>query len=205
MKKIAYKLPIIFIAFLNAGIIFIQYRIISYDLNIDNKSPKVKSASIDPSDNLVIPLEPNDLMTLPKKSESYRKENIFAKNYILLDVDSAYPLAQNNSRASVSIASTTKIMTAIIALENYNLDDIVTVSSNAATQIGSDVMLMTNEKMSVKSLLYALLIQSGNDAAMALAEHYQDGGLNGFIKAIIPIIIVASVITVPKISPNANS
>jgi len=69
------------------------------------------------------------------------------------------------------MASTTKILTAIMVIENANLDDIVTVSSKAAGTGGSRLGLHTNDKISVRDLLYGLMLCSGNDAAVALAEH----------------------------------
>ena len=76
--------------------------------------------------------------------------------------------AENEKR---KMASTTKIMTALIVLENSNLDDVVTVSSKAAGTGGSRLGLKTNDKISVRDLLYGLMLCSGNDAAVALAEH----------------------------------
>ena len=69
------------------------------------------------------------------------------------------------------MASTTKIMTATIILENCNLDDIVTISKKSANTGGSRLGLKTNDKISVLNLLYGLLLCSGNDAAVALAEY----------------------------------
>lgn len=82
-----------------------------------------------------------------------------------------YGKAENEKR---KMASTTKIMTAIVVIENSNLEDIVTVSSKAAGTGGSRLGLHTNDKISIKNLLYGLLLCSGNDAAVALAE--QVGG-----------------------------
>ena len=69
------------------------------------------------------------------------------------------------------MASTTKIMTAIVVLENANLDDTVTVSKKAAGTGGSRLGLKTGDKITINNLLYGLLLVSGNDAAVALAEH----------------------------------
>lgn len=69
------------------------------------------------------------------------------------------------------MASTTKIMTAIIALENGNITDTVTISANASGQEGSSVYLKPGEKVTLSDLLYGLMLNSGNDAAMAIAEH----------------------------------
>lgn len=107
----------------------------------------------------------------PQKINNFKESNIWADSYVLLDQDSFYPLSQKNMDKRVPIASTTKIMTAIIVLENYNLQDIVTISQNASVQIGSDTFLGAGEKITVNDLLYCLLIKSGNDSAMALAEH----------------------------------
>lgn len=177
------KIPIIFIVILVIGIIYIQYRIMRIEDNNIKDNGRVKSAQINFNDISIAELTTNNINLIPKKNDLFRNANIWAKNYILLDATSYYPLAEKNSHSKVPIASTTKIMTATIVLEKYNLSDIVTISANAASQIGSDVMLRSGEKLSVESLLYALLVQSGNDAAMALAENYPDGGLEGFILA----------------------
>ena len=82
----------------------------------------------------------------------------------------------NEKRA---MASTTKIMTAIVVIENSNLKDIVKVSKKAATTGGSSLKLKTNDEVSLENLLYGLMLVSGNDAAVALAEHV-GGSIEGF-------------------------
>ena len=67
------------------------------------------------------------------------------------------------------MASTTKIMTAIVVIENTNLEEIATVSPKAAGTGGSRLGLHTNDKISIMDLLYGLLLCSGNDAAVAHA------------------------------------
>ncbi|EKD56661.1 MAG: hypothetical protein ACD_58C00123G0007 [uncultured bacterium] len=173
-------LPITFVAILIIGIIFIQYRIIKIGSKDVSEVGIVKSSLINTLDTLPA-FDTDKINIIPQKNSLYKKENIWAKNYILLDAITYYPLAEKNSHDSVPIASTTKIMTATIVIENYKLKDIVTISPNAAAQIGSDVMLRSGERLTVESLLYALLVQSGNDAAMALAENYPVGGLDGFV------------------------
>jgi len=69
------------------------------------------------------------------------------------------------------MASTTKIMTAILAVENGNLKDEVAISKRAASIRGSTVGLREGDKLSLEELLYGLLMSSGNDAAIAIAEH----------------------------------
>lgn len=70
-----------------------------------------------------------------------------------------------------AMASTTKIMTAILAIENSNPDDIITVSANAANQEGSAAYIEENMQIYMKDMLYGLMLNSGNDAAVAIAEH----------------------------------
>lgn len=118
---------------------------------------------------------------VPQKAKNFNEPNILANSYILFDGDSFYPLAGEKIDDSVPIASTTKIMTAIVILENYKLDDLVTVSNNAVAQIGSESFLRVGEKISVQELLYCLLINSDNEAAMALAEH-KTGDYKDFVK-----------------------
>lgn len=70
-----------------------------------------------------------------------------------------------------AMASTTKIMTAIIAIENCGMDETVTVSANAARQEGSAAYIRENNVIAMRDLLYGLMLNSGNDAAVAIAEH----------------------------------
>ncbi len=98
---------------------------------------------------------------------------------IVYDRNSGQILFEKNENEKRKMASTTKIMTAIIVIENSNLDDIVTISSKAAGTGGSRLGLHTNDKISVRNLLYGLMLCSGNDAAVALAE-YVGGTIDGF-------------------------
>ena len=97
--------------------------------------------------------------------------SINSRAAIVYDRNSGLVLFEKNETKKRKMASTTKIMTAIIVIENSNLDDIVTVSSKAAGTGGSRLGLHTNDKITVKNLLYGLMLCSGNDAAVALAEH----------------------------------
>lgn len=97
--------------------------------------------------------------------------NFAARQYALYDVDSQTFIASSNADEPVPLASTSKIMTTIVTIEDGNLNDVVTVSSQAANQIGSTAGLRTNEKMTVHNLLYGALLNSGNDAAYALAGY----------------------------------
>lgn len=95
---------------------------------------------------------------------------VTAKASILIDVDSSRILQSNNANARRAIASTTKIMTALVALESLSLDTRVTASAKTAATGESQIYLDKGEVLTVEQLLYALLVKSANDAAVALAE-----------------------------------
>ena len=94
-----------------------------------------------------------------------------AQSAVVIDADSGKILYEHNAHEKRGMASTTKIMTALVVLENCKLDDTVTVSYNAASTEGSSMYLKPKEKITVENLLYGLMLNSGNDAATALAEH----------------------------------
>lgn len=96
---------------------------------------------------------------------------INSKNAIVLDRKTLIPLYEKNAYTQVPMASTTKILTCILALENSSKSDIVTVSKKAATITGSTLGLKSNTKISMNDLLYGLMLRSGNDCAIAIAEH----------------------------------
>jgi serine-type D-Ala-D-Ala carboxypeptidase (penicillin-binding protein 5/6) len=107
------------------------------------------------------------------------KPSIAARSYIIIDSKTKYPLAAKDPDKPVAIASTTKVMTALVAIETLEADKVVTITPNAATINGSEIQLLTGEKVTVKNLLYALLISSANDAAYALAD--AGGGKEAFV------------------------
>ena len=90
---------------------------------------------------------------------------------ILMDADSGRVLYEHNADRQMLIASTTKILTALVALREGDLSDMVTVSRHAAATEGSSMYLEAGEKLTLETLLYGLLLCSGNDAAVAIAEH----------------------------------
>lgn len=97
----------------------------------------------------------------------------------LIDVASGRLLYSHNGDEPMRIASLTKIMTAIVAIESGTLSDIVTVGPNAFGVEGSSIYLRLDEEMSLQHLLYGLMLRSGNDAAVAIAEHV-GGSVEGF-------------------------
>ena len=112
-------------------------------------------------------------------SENITEPTINSRAAIVYERSSGKILYGKEENKKRKMASTTKIMTAIVVLENANLDDIVTISSKAAGTGGSRLGLHKDDKISIQDLLYGLLLCSGNDAAVALAEH-TGGNLSNF-------------------------
>ena len=108
-----------------------------------------------------------------------QKPSINSREAIVIDRKSKKIIYGKNENKRVPMASTTKIMTAIIVIENVKLDDEVIVSAKAGGIGGSRLGLKKNDKITVKNLLYGLMLCSGNDAAIALAE-YVAGSQEGF-------------------------
>lgn len=103
-----------------------------------------------------------------------------AQAAILMDVESGRTLFEHNSEEPLRIASITKIMTAIVAIEQGDLKDQVEASENAVGVEGSSIYLRPGETLSLEDLLYGLMLRSGNDAAVAIAEHI-GGSVEGFV------------------------
>ena len=94
-----------------------------------------------------------------------------AKGCVVMEQSSGRILFQKDANLHLPMASTTKIITALTVLNNANLDDVVTIPSQACGIEGSSVYLRPGEKLTVKELLYGLMLRSGNDCAVALALH----------------------------------
>ncbi|PYF05760.1 D-alanyl-D-alanine carboxypeptidase [Ureibacillus chungkukjangi] len=101
-------------------------------------------------------------------------------SYAVIDAETGRLLEGSSPHTRMPIASLTKIWTALIAIENSKLDDEVEITQRAALSEGSSIYLEPGEKIKVESLLYGLMLRSGNDAAYALAEH-AGGSLEGFV------------------------
>lgn len=91
---------------------------------------------------------------------------INARHAIILDRNSKTILYGKKEKENCKMASTTKIMTAIVVIENANLEDTVTISSKAARTGGSRLGLSTDDTITVENLLYGLMMRSGNDSAV---------------------------------------
>lgn len=106
---------------------------------------------------------------------------INAKSAIIYDRETKQIIWGKNEYQKRPMASTTKIMTAIIVLENKKLDEEVIISKKAANTEGSRLKINTSDKMTIRDLLYGLMLRSGNDCAVALAE-YVSGSVEEFAK-----------------------
>lgn len=104
-------------------------------------------------------------------SEPPKETELYAKSAVLMDGDSGRILYEKNGHTAMANASTTKILTCIIALENCEMDSVVEVSSNAASQPKVRLGMRQGQKFYMKDLLYGLMLESFNDCAVAIAEH----------------------------------
>lgn len=98
-------------------------------------------------------------------------QNLYAQAAVLMDADSGRVLFEKNGDEVLANASTTKIMTCIIALEIGNLEEVVTASEEAAAQPKVHLGMQTKEQFVLRDLLYSLMLESHNDSAVAIAEH----------------------------------
>ena len=113
---------------------------------------------------------------LPAPSFAVKAPTVNASGYLLLDVESGQVLSENNADARLEPASLTKIMTAHVVFseieaDRISLQDMVTISEKAWRMGGSKMFIEVNKQVTVEELLKGLIIQSGNDAAVALAEY----------------------------------
>jgi serine-type D-Ala-D-Ala carboxypeptidase (penicillin-binding protein 5/6) len=122
-------------------------------------------------------------LVLSSQTNGYAAENqsldIKSEAAVLVDSETGAILYNKNSDEKLYPASLTKIATAIYALENGNIDDVVTISPRAVKEEGTRVFLVEGERVPLKKLIQGMLINSGNDAAVAIAEHI-DGSVEEF-------------------------
>jgi D-alanyl-D-alanine carboxypeptidase (penicillin-binding protein 5/6) len=115
-----------------------------------------------------------------------RPMKLDARSWVLADADTGVYLAGKNPDQRLPIASTTNVMTALLALEEgANLDEEVAISDQAERFVGltySNIGLMEGERLSIRELLEAALIPSGTEAVYALAEHLGGGSVDGFVE-----------------------
>jgi len=94
-----------------------------------------------------------------------------ANSYVLMDADTGRVIESKNKDNPMLIASTTKIMTCILALENGNLEEVITVDDSISKSYGSGIYISIGEKIKLIDLLYGLMLRSGNDAAAMISSH----------------------------------
>ncbi|WP_051331060.1 D-alanyl-D-alanine carboxypeptidase family protein [Aneurinibacillus terranovensis] len=132
---------------------------------------------------LLLCILPGFVQAAPVQSSAATINNalIHSDAAVLMDARSGYIVYQKNPEKVLFPASITKIVTGILAIEHGNLNDMVTVSKNARNVEGTRVYLAEGEQKRMEDLVYGMLINSGNDAAVAIAEH-MDGSIAAFSK-----------------------
>ena len=129
----------------------------------------------------VIAKETKNFPPIPVISGSTAFPIISAEGVIAIDLDSGISLYEKNPDSTFLPASTTKIITALVALDSYPLDGVLVVPQKITVD-GQKMGLIAGEQISVENLLYGLLVYSANDAAETLAQNYP-GGRDAFISA----------------------
>lgn len=118
---------------------------------------------------------------IPPVSKNLPPPQLFARAILVKDLGTETTLYQKDTSLPLPIASTTKIMTALVASEYFKPSSPLTVHDGAGIT-GARVGLVIGENLSFRSMLYGMLLSSGNDAAYAIAENYP-GGVLGFVSA----------------------
>lgn len=132
----------------------------------------------------VMPWNENVLLEatdVPIKNEQNIAPVIEAEAAIVVDLKNGLILYEKNIHEQLHIASLTKLMTTTIVLEENDGSEVATISQNAAETDGTKIWLAAGEKITVENLLYAALIRSANDSAVALAEH-NAGTVDAFVE-----------------------
>lgn len=112
-----------------------------------------------------------EIKEIQEAAASESKPTINSRRYVIYDRMSGMSIYGKDENKQTAMASTTKIMTAIVVVEKCNLADTVTIEAKAASVGGSKLGLKSGDKITVNDLLYGLMLRSGNDAAIALAIH----------------------------------
>lgn len=123
---------------------------------------------------------------IPPVRKNLPVPNFSARAVLVKDLATNAILFQKDANISYPIASTTKIITALVASKYFKQNSVLTVGKSANTP-GSKVGLAAGEDLTFRSLLYGMLLNSGNDAAFAIAENYP-GGVSGFVSAMNRIV-----------------
>lgn len=139
----------------------------------------VIQASYQPSPTQAIDLELPPPADYPVNFTGTPAPSLTARSVVVIDRDSAVVMSSKNEQTQLLPASTVKLMTALVALDYYDLGKILVVDE--INRLGQDMKLEEEEKITVNNLLYGVLVTSANDAATLLAQNYP-GGIEGFVK-----------------------
>lgn len=157
-RRIIRRLPQVLVIFI---LLIFVYLLFFSRLSTPEKSKPIRPAPLPVSRNIPPPV-------------------VSAQNIFILDLNSNLVLWQRNADTRIYPASTTKMMTALVAVRQFPLSE--TIYINRSYPDGSHLGLIAGQTLTVEELLYAMLVQSANDAAEVLAENYP-GGRNSFIQA----------------------
>lgn len=138
-----------------------------------SETKPVEAVRISPFDNFQV-------SKYPQKVGQETAPEISAVSAVVLDLESGTWLYEKNPNEKLRPASITKLMTALVSLDYYKIDQILIVKRLPPAKSESEMMLKVGDKVSVQNLLYGLLVPSGNDAAYTLADNYP-GGIENFI------------------------
>lgn len=141
-------------------------------LQLEPKLPQVRASEFD---NF-------KMAPYPQKIGDEQLPGLTAESVVISDFESAVPMLELNPTERLKPASITKLMTALVAIDYFNLDQILTVQRLSPIKDEADMGLVVGDKITVKNLLYGLLVPSGNDAAYTLADNFP-GGIENFIFA----------------------
>jgi D-alanyl-D-alanine carboxypeptidase (penicillin-binding protein 5/6) len=136
----------------------------------------ISLADDETEDNIIVENE-----ILEASADNTNEPETYSKHIICIERTTQTVLFEKDAYSKTAMASTTKILTGIIAIENCDLNEVVEISSKAANTGGSTLGISAGQKISMENLLYGLLLRSGNDTAVAIAE-YIGGDLEGFAK-----------------------
>lgn len=165
--------------FYSAGLIFVAIVFaISLPIFVNFTEEKIISFQIPANNSSTLGVQK---YIIPPISLGNRLPDVSAKAILVQDLATDTTLYEYNVQLSLPIASTTKIMTALVASEYFKANSVLVVG-DAAKVSGVRVGLIRGESLSFRALLYGMLLNSGNDAAFVIADNYQ-GGVNSFVAA----------------------
>lgn len=152
-------------------IVFVFLSTTAISLSVNDFS---KSSLGNKQPNLAAEIFEKEFPSNPTLKEGTNFPTLSAQGVLAIDLNSGVTLYEKNPDAKLLPASTTKIVTALVALDTYKLDDVLTIPKGVNVD-GQKMGLYVGEKIRVEDLLYGLLVYSANDAAMALAIDYPGG------------------------------